>query len=264
MRSETRLKSISFIKFALAVVLCTGGAVLADWEVGDPALYYQTPDPVGWSVYSEWGTGTVENEGYGAGADDWTAAVTAPVTDIFFWGGWKNDVVGQTNEIIVQIFSSDTSDPAFPRPDELLWGRVINTSEYTRRSWSNSPADNQGWYDPRYTDHWEANNHGSMYQYSIPVIASPFVQQAGQTYWLTISVDVEGGVWGWNSAENVSGGSAVFWDKNSPSGWTELMTPVGYNEPRIPLDLAFVLNTPEPAALLLFGPGAAIVRKRRR
>ena len=45
---------------------------LADWDVGDPALYYQLPDSTGWDVYSEWGTGPLASEGYGA-ADDWTA-----------------------------------------------------------------------------------------------------------------------------------------------------------------------------------------------
>jgi hypothetical protein len=99
-------------------VLMPIAVTLADWEVGDPALYYQTPDLTGWSVYSEWGTGPAANEGYGA-ADDWTATVTAPITDISFWGGWENDWVGQTGNILVQIFSNDTSNPSFPRPDEL-------------------------------------------------------------------------------------------------------------------------------------------------
>jgi hypothetical protein len=254
----------SYIKFALGAVLCGRGVVLADWNVGEPALYYQLPDSAGWSVYSEWGTGPGADEGYGAAADDWTAKVTAPITDIYLWGGWERDYVGVTTEILVQIFSNDTSNPAFPRPDELKWSRVINSNEYTRRLWSSGHINNQGFYDPRRSDEyaWQANEHGKIYQYNIPVIASPFIQQAGQTYWLLISMDVDGGAWGWNSAESVSGSSAVFWDITSPSSWTELMTPMGYQDPRTPMDMAFVV-APEPATLLLLGLGGLILRKRR-
>jgi hypothetical protein len=74
-----------------------------------------------------------------------------------------------------------------------------------------------------------------------------------------ISTAVEGGIWGWNSAASVSGGSAVFWDGNNAQ-WAQLMTP---QDPLIPLDMAFVI-TPEPATLLLLGLGAAILRKKAR
>ena len=57
----------SYIKFALAAALYTGGVVLADWDVGDPALYYQTPDLAGWTVYAEWGSGPVVNSGLQGG-----------------------------------------------------------------------------------------------------------------------------------------------------------------------------------------------------
>ena len=53
MRRVVRLRP--YIKFALAAVLCAGGVVLADWDVGDPALYYQLPDLDGWSVYGDGG-----------------------------------------------------------------------------------------------------------------------------------------------------------------------------------------------------------------
>jgi hypothetical protein len=200
----------------------------------------------------------VETEGFGAGADDWTAAVTAPITDIYFWGGWKYDIVGETTEILVQIFNNDTTTSGFPQPgDECVWSRIINHDKYTRRLYT---TGDQGWYDPRYTDHWQANNQDLMFQYNFRNIASPFIQQAGQIYWLMISMNVEGSTWGWNTAQSVSGSSAVFWDENSPSGWAALMTPVGYNDPRTPLDLAFVIATPEPTTLLLLTLGGLALR----
>ena len=262
----------------IVVMLVIGGATFADWKVGDPALYYQLPTySGGWDVYSEWGTGPLANEGYGA-ADDWTATTTAHIKDIHFWGSWKNDVVGVTGKILIQIFSNDTSDPAFPRPDELLWSNVINEGQYTKQIVYTGATKNQSWYDPRQTDEWILNEHKKIYQYNIPNIANSFLQQAGHTYWLEISMDFQGCDWGWKTTPSVSGNSAVFWDSYETWGphcywwrhpeiewkWTQLKTPLHYCDPRVPQDLAFVI-TPEPATLFLLAIGAAAaLRKRSR
>lgn len=259
--------------FVPIVILCSGGVAFADWDVGDPALYYQLPDPTGWDVYSEWGTGPFAEEGYGA-ANDWTAATTAPITDIHFWGSWKNDVVGDTGQILVQIFENDTISGDFPMPGEMLWSRVITEGEYTSRYYT---SGDQGWYDPRYTDEWYEHNHDDMYQYNIPLIDDPFVQQEGQTYWLMISMDFEGCEWGWKTTESVEGNGSVFWDSYQTWGpwcywwkhptiewrWQELETPQGWCDPREPVDLAFVLTTPEPATLLLLGIGSLVALRKR-
>lgn len=216
-----------------------GGVVLADWDLGDPALHYQLPDASdGWSVYGD--SGAVEPVIL---ADDWTAEITAPITDIHFWGGWRRDYVGETLKIHVQIFNNN---PAEHKPDESVWSCIFNQGEYIARPYQDVP---QGFYDPRFTDDWETQDHDYLLQYGIQNITSPFIQQEGQTYWIAISTDVEGGWWGWNTTGGVSGSSAVFWDETT--GWTPLLTPTGYQDPRIPLDMAFVL-VPEPSALLLF------------
>ena len=260
-----------------AAMLISAEAALGDWDSDQPSLFNQLPDLSGWDVSSEWGTGPLANEGYGA-ANDWTATTNSAVTDIHFWGSWKNDYVGGTGKILLQIFSNDTSDPAFPRPDELLWSRVIDHGEYTGRLYYRSGSNDLGSYDPRGTNTWQANNHHYMYQYSIPVMPNPFIQQAGQTYWLSISMEFVGGEWGWNTSLDVEGNSSVFWDSSNVWGphsnwwrhpeiewkWTQLQTPSGWQDPRTPMDLAFVI-TPEPAMLFLLAIGAAaVLRKRSR
>ena len=273
----TKLRAMVFI-FA-AMFICTAVVSAADptWVVGNPALYSQLPNTTnGWDVYSEWGTGPLASEGYGA-ADDWTATTTSAITDIHFWGSWKNDTVGTTGPILIQIFSNDTSNPSFPRPDECLWNRVITPAQYTASIYSTSPTNNQGYYDPRGTDSWIANNHKKIYQYDIDVVDNAFVQEAGQTYWIEISMNYLGCEWGWETTQSVSGNSSVFWDSYNVYGphdkwekhpeidwkWTELKTPQGYCDPRTPVDLAFVL-TPEPATLFLLAAGAAAALRRRR
>jgi hypothetical protein len=267
----------SRILVVVAAMLISAAVVSAEWKPGDPALYSQLPSSTGWDVYSEWGTGPLASEGYGA-ADDWTATQTAAITDIHFWGSWKSDIVGTTGKILIQIFSNDTSNPAFPRPDDLQWSRVITTGQYTGSLYSSSPTNDQGWYDPRGTDTWAANQHKKTYQYDIDVINNPFVQQAGQTYWMEISMDFQGCDWGWKTTNSVSGNSSVFWDSYNVWGqhdywhrhpeiewkWTQLKTPLHYCDPRVPQDLAFVLTTPEPATLFLLAAGAVAALRRRR
>lgn len=254
MRNKTCLKSVSFcsgsyIKFVLAAVLFAGGQVLADWDAGDPALYYQLPDESdGWSVHSEWGAGP---KGV---ADDWTAAVTAPITDIHFWGGWRNDAVGTLGALYVEIFSNDTSGP-FNKPGETVWSRIITGGQYTARLYE---EELQNYYNPA-AGWWVTHDHQELYQYSIPNIANSFTQQAGQTYWLMISMYFTIEDWGWNTTESVSSSTAVFWDEGN-FAWAELITPVA---PQTPLDLAFVL-VPEPATLLLFGLGVPILSRLGR
>jgi hypothetical protein len=266
------------IALVAIAILLYGGVTFADWSVGDPALYYQLPAySGGWDVYSEWGTGPLASEGYGA-ADDWVATTTSAITDIHFWGSWKNDIVGETGQILIQIFSNDTSDPAFPRPDECLWSSVITEGQYQKQCVYTGAAKDQSWYDPRQTDSWLLDEHKKIWQYNIPTIASPFIQEAGQHYWIEISMDFQGCEWGWKTTESVNNDSAVFWDSYNVWGphcdwwrhpeiewkWTQLKTPQGWCDPRVPVDLAFVL-TPEPATLLLMGFGAAVVlRKRKR
>jgi hypothetical protein len=262
---------------AIAIVLF-GGIASADWDPNSPAdmsrtIFYQLPNPTGWDVYSEWGTGPLASQGYGA-ANDWTATSNALITNIHFWGSWKNDVVGQTGKILLQIFSNDTTSGSFVMPDERLWSEVINVGEYTSRLYT---TGEQGWYDPRGTDTWIINNHNNMYQYNIQ-LGSPFMQQAGQTYWLMISMDFQGCEWGWKTTNSVVGSSSVFWDSYNVWGphcywwrhpeiewkWTQLKTPQGWCDPRNPVDVAFVLTIPEPATLLLLGLGAAVVLRKRK
>jgi hypothetical protein len=254
------------------------GVAFADWGPGDSSLFYQLPDPAGWIVYSEYGTGPIHEppESYGV-ANDWTATESAVITNIHFWGSWKDGVVGQSGEILVQIFSNDTGDydPAFPRPDKCLWSVVLTEDEYTNQLYS---TGDMGWYDPRYFDEWNLHNEDEIYEYSIPFLEEPFEQEAGETYWLSISMNAEEGEWGWLTSLDIQGNDSVFWDsydfwaphptwsrrRDITWKWTPLETPTGFGDYRIPMDLAFVI-IPEPAALLLLAAGAAFgLRKTKR
>jgi hypothetical protein len=251
-------------------------------------LFYQLPNFSGWDVYSEWGDGPYyhgpnpDADGYGA-ANDWTATVTAPITDIHFWGSWYDDHVGTTGNILIQIYSNDSTHYGFAQPDDLKWSRVIGPDEYEFRPYHEEEWQMQGWYDPRYQDsdpynQYDIDNHEGMYQYNIPFIDDPFIQQAGETYWLMISMNFEGCKWGWKTSETVEGNGSLFWDAYYNYGphcgwwrhpevdwkWVQLKEGGWCGQPKQSLDLAFVITTPEPATLLLLAAGAAVVLRRRK
>lgn len=250
----------------VALVIAVGTVpAFADWDVGDPCVYSQLPDSHGWDVYSEWR--------YGA-ADDWTATETLKVTDIHFWGSWKNDAVGDMGNLLIQIYDNDTSGN-FPKPGNQLWEHVVLEGDYTSRLYT---TGTQGWYDPRQTDDWDSHNHQKMFQYNMTFDPEDdaFQQEAGQTYWLEISSNYEGCQWGWKtSVDNDNGSTAVFWDKYGYHGghegwyWQQLYEPARWaheecippREPE-PMGMSFVI-TPEPTTLLLFAMGAAAVLRRR-
>ncbi|MHC4499774.1 MAG: DUF7901 domain-containing protein, partial [Planctomycetota bacterium] len=76
----------------------------------------QNPDPNGWDVGFQGGTGLYH-------ADDWRCTETGPLTDIRFWVSWKDDVVGQIMWMGVAIWSDDPCGPSgHSEPNELLWG----------------------------------------------------------------------------------------------------------------------------------------------
>jgi hypothetical protein len=239
------------------VLLSFVSYTMADWDPGDPALYYQNPaQSDAWSVIADWGNFPSPPSDTYRVADDWTAAQTSAITGISFWAGWKNDLIGQATEIYVRIFDNDTSTPGFSKPGKCVWSCLINPSDYTAQRLG---SQEQGWYEPQ-SDYWLENDHDHMYQYNIPVISSPFTQQEGLNYWLMITANVQGGDLGWKTAQTVAGSSAVFWNNNI-SDWSSLMTPSGCPDPQVNLDLAFVL-VPEPASLLLLGIGGLFLRRK--
>ena len=240
----------------ISAILLLCSLASADWNPGEPNLYHQLPNPNGWDVFSEWRYGV---------ANDWTATQTAPITDIHFWGSWKDDRVGTTGDILMRIRSNKTQGVSFAQPGDILWESVITETEYTSRLYT---TGNQGWYDPRQTDYWDLHNHDEMYQYNISLIDDPFVQQEGETYWLEISMDFYGCEWGWKTSLDLNGNPSVFWDTYGHHGWywQQLKEPSGWCYPNTPqpLDVAFVLTVPEPATVFMLIAGAAILLRRKR
>jgi len=219
---------------------------MADWDPGDPYKMHfpQMPDPQGWDVKATFPKVL---------ADDWECTETGPVSDIHFWGSWREDRVSTIMAIDVSIHANNPGPPSTP-VNPPLWQRRFTPGEWSERLYG---TGDQGWYDPN-TGFWQRPDHQMFFQYNIEDIPDAFTQKLGRIYWLDISVhttpDAE---WGWKTSQDHFMDDAVWGDYPSPD-WQELRDPITHES----LDLAFVI-TPEPGSIALLLLGVTPLLRRR-
>ncbi len=258
-------------KLITICVVCAfvASTATAHWvpQDGHKMHFPQLPDPQGWDIAF---STTL--------ADDWQCSGTGPVTDIHFWGSWRQDIVGNIQNIHLSIHedipANDPRGTYYSQPGIELWS--LDTTDFTI---SDSFYGCEGWYDPTNTAETTYPDHDKFYQYNITDIPQPFTQQEDTVYWLDIMVTVEQGTngdqpeFGWKTADVNSypdpyTGShyrddAVFFSYDTtgaPLGWFELYDPYELDKS---LDLAFVI-TPEPATIGLLGLGALSLIRRKK
>jgi hypothetical protein len=256
---------------ALCVLTLLFGSLsvaLGDWQPGDDYKMHfpQLPDPNGWDV--EILTIPI--------ADDWQCTQTGPVKDIHFWTSWAGDNVGQIEWLEVSIHANipdpNPGDPCtYSQPGAVLWSRTFTMAEFSVVS--PYGIGDQGFYDPPPSESWGLHDHVQYQQINIEDISDPFIQQAGNIYWLSISAWWEGSQSpvGWKTSQDHFQDVAVYWDYFKVA-WIPLYDPNSGG----PLDLAFVITrtvrvvptASEWGLIVLAGvlltAGAIVIIRRRR
>lgn len=225
--------------FALALgtlLLAAAGPVVAHWVPADGHKMHwpQLPDEQGWDVKATYPVVL---------ADDWKCSETGPITDIHFWGSWR-DVTGdgigdvgviQTFQIGIwsDIPDPDGSGPLFSRPGSRIWfGEVSNFGVAPI-----DPTTLEAWFDPsKDPDVVVPNDHNSYFQYNVffdQAGLPPFPQVAGTIYWLSISAVLQPGQplpyeWGWKSTINHFNDDAV-WGMDGLFQWQDIYEPPRVN-----------------------------------
>ncbi len=180
-------------------------------------------------------------------ADDFRCTASGPITNIHFWGAFRNDVLPAhgTNAVplTLEIYSNLPADNliTWSRPGQLLWSKKIDP--YTYDVSVAADGVRAGWYDPE-TRNYDASNHRKTYQYNICLEKDDaFVQTLGATYWLSIAtVPDPNYTFGWVSAERT-----LQWNDSSawrqPTyGWLALAYPDAHADHGKAMDLAFVVR----------------------
>jgi hypothetical protein len=181
----------------------------------------QLPDTIGWDVNATWPKIL---------ADDWQCSQTGWVTDIHFWGSWK-DLDGNPNTddfftpypmFVLSIHENipASQDTPWSRPGRQVWGwagEIPGTPV--------DPPSLEGWYDPN-TDSMICNDHSPYWRYDFPHLPDSFFQYKDHIYWLNISaVNIPPPYqWGWKNSRDHFMDDAVYAD--SPVGpWFPIIEP---------------------------------------
>jgi len=235
--------------------------LLADWDPGMPAKWVQLPDidPTGMDVDC-----SPFLQDYFL-ADDFSCAQTGPITEIHLWGSWLNDMLPLGDPGNVDFHIAIYSDiPAVQNPDgysipgDPLWEYFFPRGTFVVRNfWQGE----EGWLDP--PDEYLPVGDTLCWQYNFMVDeADAFVQQGSpdepKTYWLVVKAfprGEQGEMFGWKTSIDHWNDDAVWSLGDIPmSGpWQELVYPPQHPWAGESIDLAFVLNGPEPQIKYDFG-----------
>ena len=169
------------------------------WNPGDPHKMHfpQLPDEDGWDVNATQPMIL---------ADDFTCMQSGPITDVHFWGGWKNDIEGQIISFVLSFHADIPADPPqipYSRPGSILWEREVSAFEVNQFD----PPSMEGWYNPA-TGEEIGGSQAHYWQYDIcfdPEDPELFHQDSGVIYWLNISAvvaDPQNTNWGWKSTQD--------------------------------------------------------------
>lgn len=258
-----RCKSFLAAIAALALALPT----LADWDPpGDPnTKWVQMPNmDNGYNVLSTWGIYPDAQQVSKVVADDWMCKDPAPVTDIHVWGSWfadKGPDPSWPGTFRLTIYSDiPANQGTYSRPGSELWSRDLTPAV---RFWEDS--ENEMFYDPN--EVLPLSPETKVFQYNFLLDYNDYFWQRPQTvYWLSVQATglPEGFYWGWKTSANHWNDAATWADLpiTGLPAWEPLWDP---RYPQVPLDMAFVITTPEPATYaLIAGLGLAAFAGCRR
>nr|QNO54133.1 hypothetical protein KOBOILMI_00001 [Methanosarcinales archaeon ANME-1 ERB7] len=195
-------------------------------------------------------------------ADDFECTAPSLLTDVHFWGSWKDDRKGKIENIRLSIHSDDPvgiggtdSDNKFSKPDKPFWKGDFGPDEFEESLYHTATDRGEWWWDPAKEELIEGGDK-QVWRYDIEIDPDEAFFQRGTSkrptiYWLDIRVTTTDGEFGWKTRQwpDHFMDDAV-WDYDSELSrmWNELRYPEGHPyhglEPNS-IDMAFMLTFEE-------------------
>jgi hypothetical protein len=240
-KTKKKISGIIICMFLMMASFTIATTTLADWEPGDGHKMHhpQTPDLTDTGIDISFTSGPL--------GDDFKCSDTGLVTDIHFWGSFRDDVMpvsGPDNLALeISIHDDIPVSPTNPwsKPGGALWTKSFGPGQYSVREITTTVME--GFYDP-VTNTYIPDNHKRVFQYNFEIDANQaFIQEETLIYWLVIEdITTFGGyTFGWKTADASLqyNDMAVY---TGTSGWAPLEYPDGHIYEGDAADLAFVIT----------------------
>ncbi|MBN2455188.1 MAG: hypothetical protein JXB29_01415, partial [Sedimentisphaerales bacterium] len=185
--------------------------------------------------------------------DDFKCVVPYPITDIHFWGSWKDDIKGDINSITVSFHDDiPANPPEHSRPGTELWTRQFERGQFEERLYAIAEP-NEWWLDPCPFPIATPLADKEIWQYNICIDPedNPFKQEGDPcepvVYWLVLRVDLNDipaaprFEFGWKTSPEHWNDDAVY-SCDDGMTWNELKYPDGHRLEGETADLAFVIT----------------------
>ena len=170
--------------------------------------------------------------------DDFECDELSLLTDVHLWGSWKDDAVGQIEQIHLQVYDDDPTgtpglreDNAYAMPGEPLWEGTFGPDSF-EVALAAEVELGEAWWDPA-TAELLAGADTEIWQVSVEIDRAEAFFQEGtpaspRAYWLVADLQVEGGEFGWKTRARPqhSLADAVWADEGET--WEELRYPLGH------------------------------------
>ena len=193
-------------------------------------------------------------------ADDFECISTEHITDVHFWGSWKDDIIGDILKIRLSFYADDPAGSIGSDPDNpysqpapvVLWSKNFYPGQFREKLYHVVRKPGEWWWD-LIDDEIIAGGDRQIWQIDIDIDPNEAFMQMGtlndpRIYWLEIQVDANDGEFGWKTRRwpDHYMDDAV-WDSGSelPRMWRELRYPKKHpyhDIERNSIDMAFQLT----------------------
>jgi hypothetical protein len=188
-------------------------------------------------------------------ADDFECSQPSLITDVHFWGSWKDDIKGDIRKIHLSIHEDiPEGDPCNPTdwsiPGKLLWEKDFFAGDFNEGLYYILPDEEYEWFWDVYYDRTQQRGDQNIWQYDIYIDPCEAFLQLGTPeepiiYWLDIYVETEDdfGEFGWKTSLDHWNDKAV--QKRDDPFWQDLTYPPDHPYAGSWISMAFVITSQE-------------------